>query len=111
MNANNWTAEKMDRLLNEPTSAIYFMGAKVDAENNAETWWNAVREAYPSIAKALTDHGHAVIAVDIWDKLAALPGFEDGPEYAPTALIDCSNTGDQWADIVGTTHRVFEIAE
>lgn len=88
-----------------------YIGIKVDAENNAEAWWEAVREAYPSIAQALTDHGHAVVAVDIWDQLAALPGFEDGPEHAPTALIDCSNAGDQWADIVGTTHRVFDKAE
>lgn len=40
--------------------------------------------------------------------LAALPGFEVGPQFASTALIDCSDDGPEWAGVVGGAHGVFE---
>lgn len=90
------------------TATNDYIAVRVDAENNAETWWEAVREAYPDFARSLERNGAAVIRGNLWHALAALPGFEDGPAYAPTALIDCGSDGDQWCDVVSARHAVFE---
>ncbi len=72
---------------------------RVDTENNAEEWWSALTEAYPRFAASLRKHGAAVIAEPLWVALAALPGFKDGPEYAPTALIRHGDPSDGRHDV------------
>lgn len=84
-----------------------YIAVKVDHENNAE-WWGVLREQYPSFARSLKRYGGAVIKASLWGELAALPGFDDGSEYAETALIDCGDKGDLYLDVVGGTHQVFD---
>lgn len=88
-----------------------YIAIRVDDENNAEEWWDAAREAAPKIAASLSRNNAAVVTRPVFDALAALPGFEDGPEYAPAALIDCGGEGDKWADVIGDKHGVFESVE
>ena len=64
-----------------------YLAVLVDLENNADGWWTALREHYPRFARVLSHDGHAVIARNLWAQLEALPGFADGPDYAPTALM------------------------
>ncbi len=85
-----------------------YTAVRVEAENSAEEWWSALREAYPAFATSLSRNGAAVIDRDLWDALAAIPGFQGGPAYAPVALIDCGGEGDQWADVVAGRHAVFD---
>jgi hypothetical protein len=73
----------------------------IDEENHAEAWWTAAREAAPSadadVARifAALDRGTrtegVVVSSDEADAFSAwaegLPGWDDGPEYAPTALL------------------------
>jgi hypothetical protein len=88
-----------------------YLAVLVDLENNADGWWTALREHYPRFARVLSHDGHAVIARNLWAQLEALPGFADGPDYAPTALIDCGNEGSRWADVVAGRHSVFDSLE
>ncbi len=90
------------------TTTKTFIAVRVDAENNAETFWDALTEAFPSFARSLRKNDAAVIEESLWGSLAGLPGFSDGPAHAPDALIDCGGEGDQWADVVAGRHEVFE---
>jgi hypothetical protein len=85
-----------------------YIAVKADDENNADQWWDVVHATYPAFGRAMMADNGAVIAAHLWDTLAALPGFEDGPEHAPCALIDCGSEGEQWADVVAGRHQVFE---
>lgn len=63
------------------------VSVRVDEENNAEEWWDAVRAADRGGAglEAAIDSGRvtrAQLAV-----LRGLPGWSDGPEFARTALV------------------------
>jgi hypothetical protein len=66
----------------------------VDYENNAEEWWNAAKtdqNAPEAFAPLLADNADEVtVSDDEADEIIAwasgLPGWNDGPEYAPTAL-------------------------
>jgi len=76
---------------------------KVDWENNAEEWWAAFRAAYPQLRDTDPELHAACREVDRYDgettlhdpKLIerfdafvwSLPGYDDGPEYAQTALV------------------------
>lgn len=88
-----------------------YIAVRVDSENNAEEWWDALRERYPRFAAALERDDAAVIAADLWPALAAAPGFATGPAHAETALIDCGSDGELWADVVGGRHQVFDSLE
>lgn len=90
------------------TTTAAYTAVRVEAENNAELWWEAVREAHPAFAASLGRNGVAVIDSRLWGPLAALPGFEGGPAHAPAALIDCGGEGDQWADAVAGRHATFD---
>lgn len=71
----------------------------VDEENHAETWWAAARAAAPvgDVARifAALDRGTRTEPVVVSSDEASefeswalgLPGYDDGPEYAPTALL------------------------
>lgn len=69
-----------------------------DDENNADEWWGEVRENYPDLAKALARDERVIVSGDVYESLANLPGFADGPEHAKTAL----RRVDNWFD---TDHR------
>jgi hypothetical protein len=88
--------------------ATNYIAVRVDDESNAEAWWDALTERYPNVARSLRRNDAAVISAPLYDELAALPGFEGGPEHAPCALIDCGGEGDQWADVVAGRHEVFD---
>jgi hypothetical protein len=88
-----------------------YLGIKVDCENNAETWWGELDATYPELADSLRENDCAVITRGVWSAIACLPGFHDGPTYAPTPIIDCGDKGDAWRDVVCSRHRVFESAE
>jgi hypothetical protein len=83
----------------------------VDAENPAGEWWDALRGAYPNLARALEGDGHAIIETAVWRALESLPGWDDGPVYARNPLVDRGGTGHGWADIVAARHQVFGRAE
>lgn len=89
-------------------AATTYTAIRIDFEYNAEEFWAALREAYPTFALSLERNGAAVIDARLWDTLAAMPGFDGGPEYAPEALIDCGGEGEQWADVVAGRHEVFD---
>lgn len=83
----------------------------VDQENNAEVWWEELRSVYPQIAAELSRRQHAVVTEEVYNLLASLPGFADGPDYAPTALIHAGNSGDLYGEVVSSAHRVFDTAQ
>lgn len=66
----------------------------VDFENNAEAWWDAATtsdNAPEAFAPMLADNADEIIvsdedAITILTWAEQLPGWNDGPEYAPTAL-------------------------
>lgn len=89
--------------------ASFYIAVRVDEENAACEWWDALREKYPAFARALSRDGVAVITANLWDQFAALDGFESGPNYARLPVIDCGTEGDQWADVVAQRHQVFEV--
>ena len=75
---------------------------RADAENNAETWWDAFRIAYPTLRRSypelyvfcreLDRDGemtlHDPCLIERFDAFAMdLPGWNIGPDHAPTALI------------------------
>jgi hypothetical protein len=59
---------------------------RVDDENNAEAWWDALSETMPGLASALRVCGEVTVDVATWGRLTALPGWDGGPEYAPHPL-------------------------
>jgi hypothetical protein len=61
---------------------------KADDENNAETFWAALDQQYPAVAKALRESGEIAVTPELFGSLKQLPGFSDGPSYAPTALVE-----------------------
>jgi sulfur relay (sulfurtransferase) DsrC/TusE family protein len=61
---------------------------RADYENNAELFWDTVREKHPAIAKKLKADTDVVLTEEEWEIVQAVEGFEDGPSYAPTALIE-----------------------
>lgn len=85
-----------------------YIAVRVDDENNADAWWGALTERYPNFARSLRRNGAAVIAAPLYAEVADLTGFSGGPDYAPDALIDCGNEGDQWGDVVAGRHEVFD---
>jgi hypothetical protein len=80
----------------------------IDEENGCEEWWEALDAAYPAFAASLRKNRVAVIRSELWGPLASLPGFEDGPEFAPTPILDFGGEGEQWAETTGRRHNVFE---
>ena len=61
---------------------------RVDHENNAETFFNALQQKFPQIAKEL-EKGWTVVSKETLSKIEDLEGFidDDAPEYAPTPLL------------------------
>jgi len=88
-----------------------FTAIKVDDENNSALFWDSLRETYPVIANCLEQDQAAVVTEEVYELLAELPGFSDGPKYARHALIHCGDAGDDWCDVVASRHAVFEVAE
>jgi len=87
-----------------------YIAIRVDMECPAEGWWDSLREAAPRLADSLTRNEGAVIAAPLWGELVALPGWEEEsePEQGLQPLIDCGSEGDQWSDVVGSRHEVFD---
>ena len=85
-----------------------FIAIRVDEENSAEAWWAALETAYPRFCDSLRSNFVAVISADLWNDLSELDGFNDGPEFARTALLDLGSDGDQFADVVARRHSVFD---
>lgn len=86
-----------------------YIAVRVDGENNATDWWEAVTDTYPEIAASLRQNDAAVVTREVWDKLAALPEFASGPEHAKTALLDLGSLGG-WSDVVAGRHETFNEA-
>jgi hypothetical protein len=60
---------------------------QADDENNAEVFWAAFDAAYPELAQQVRNGGATVDAAT-WQAIQELDGFSDGPDYAPTALVE-----------------------
>lgn len=60
---------------------------RVDDENNATEWWDALQACRPVLASQLRRNDVTAINRATWNALTALPGWRDGPDYAPTPLI------------------------
>jgi hypothetical protein len=59
----------------------------IDFENTARDWWDAGgRELWEALAEA-PDASHVVLDAELarsWlDQARAIPGWDDGPEFAP----------------------------
>lgn len=61
--------------------------AIADPENNAETWWLAVRAQEPELARRLEAGTPITVSEAELRRLEALPGWADGPSYARKALV------------------------
>lgn len=83
----------------------YYIAIRVDEENCATVWWEALAEAFPAFCRSLRRNNAAVIRSNLWDKLADLPGFEDGPDYAPTPII---YLGEDMTEVACGRHGVFD---
>jgi hypothetical protein len=60
---------------------------KVDAENCAEAFWDALRASDLAwIEETLDDAGEVAVSEETFRALEALDGWADGPDHAPTAL-------------------------
>jgi hypothetical protein len=88
-----------------------WLAIQIDEENGEEVWWDALDERFPKLANSLRRNRVAVIRAELWADLAALPGFDDGPEFAPNPILDCGGEGERWAGVVGQSHGVFETLE
>lgn len=73
---------------------------RVDDENNAEVWWEAFRRYAPHLkdeelrqsCRELERRGEVTLhdprLIEAFDGfVTGLPGWEDGPEHARTALV------------------------
>jgi hypothetical protein len=73
----------------------------IDTENNAETWWdNGGRELWAEFFGADAESGN-LSGQDYSEfrrRAIALPGFDTGPEYAPTPFIAAVCPHDWQAD-------------
>jgi len=59
---------------------------RVDYENNAELFWDTIREKHPAIAEKFQANANVFLTEEEWETVQAVEGFEDGPNYARTAL-------------------------
>ena len=89
-------------------SGKHFIAVLVDNEAAATAWWAELRQRYPIFARSLERNGGAVIEESLWDDLARLPGFEEGDDYARTALIDCGDWGMDYQNVTSGTHACFD---
>lgn len=78
---------------------------RADDENNAEVWWDSLRERNASFAKQLAK-GVVVVPESVLAGLQSLPGFEDpdAPTYAPHPISWVSEHQEGWAELVGGPH-------
>jgi hypothetical protein len=60
---------------------------RADYENNAELFWDTIREKHPAIAEKLQADADVFLTDEEWETVQAVEGFEDGPNYARTALL------------------------
>jgi hypothetical protein len=60
----------------------------VDYENNAETFWAAIKSQLPALAAKFVESDSVELTDDEAAAVKALPGWADGPEHAKTALIE-----------------------
>lgn len=59
---------------------------KVDEENIASTWWDALAAAAPALWASLT-RGEALVTQEELEFLQSLPGWADGPAHAKHPLL------------------------
>jgi hypothetical protein len=106
--ADLWIEQLGNKEATRTGEATEWTAIQIDEENGSQGWWDALDATYPALSESLRKNRVAVIKADLWGRLAALPGFDDGPEFAPNPILDCGGDGDQWADVVGRKHNVFE---
>ena len=92
-------------------TSIANLSLRIDYENNAEAWWDAAR------ARARSPEGEAEGGAEIFRRFdragdkgldvsadevtifeawaAALPGFDDGPAYAPRPYLVAQDDGEE----------------
>lgn len=76
---------------------------RVDMENNAEDFWDDLREHLPHVAKALEQDDCAIVDYSLYMCLDSLGAFNG----EPSPLIDCGSEGDQWDDVTAQRHQVL----
>lgn len=81
-----------------------YSAIRVDMENNAEDFWDDLRDALPHVAKSLTRNGCAVVSHAVLMRLDSLGAFTGNP----SPLIDYGTEGDGFADVAGSRHEVIE---
>lgn len=91
------------------TTMKTFVAIQVDQENNAEQFWEELREYHENLADALGRDDCAIVKKEIWEAIKALPGFSDGPDYARDALLNMGEANERFLDIaIGSNAMVFE---
>ena len=81
------SGSKNNSTANQTRSTVKIM---VDYENNAEEWWdNGGRELWREFGGGRKDEIYLTerAAEDMERRAQLIPGYHDGPYYAPTALI------------------------
>jgi len=87
----------------EKTMTAYH-AIRVDAENNADSFWAGLRERLPHVAKSLERNDCAIVGEEIYGQLADLGAFDGDP----SPLVDCGADGDMFADVAASRHEVIE---
>jgi hypothetical protein len=72
-----------------------YVRVQVDEENSGEAWWTAADQkagecfAFGNTLLEVRGHMHESVLVPVWwlEQARALPGWSDGPTYAPHPLI------------------------
>lgn len=85
-----------------------YIAIKIDEENGSKAWWDALDKRCPSLADSLRRNRAAVVTHAVLIELATLPGFDDGPEYAPNPILDCGDEGEMVSAFNGGRYAVFE---
>ena len=69
----------------------------IDWENNAEIWWDALRQQFSTLHERFFLVDKLTITREQLRQLAALPGWADGPAYAkhPIIVVNCQEDAKQ----------------
>ena len=78
------TPDRRAKIIAELRSSVL---VRADEDNNAEEFWGELDAAFHDVAEQLRESGVARVTAADWEAIRKLPGFSDGPDYAPDALI------------------------
>jgi len=87
---------------------IEYLAVRPDMECPAEVWWAWLDVAAPQLAACLRKNNGAVVSADVLRELEAGPDYDDGPDFAPVALLVYGADEPGYQEVVAGKHGVFE---